>query len=107
MTNSNGAYRELAFRAWRAVASVAMVCCIVLNGLSSVSAEVAIPDTRAGRIMSAWLEPFNSDDRTRLDDYFKQYDPEKHADDFMGFRDRVGGFELLSRKANPTGSCSC
>ena len=71
-------------------------------GLNAASAGVTIPDTPAGRTMGAWLEAFNSGDRVRLDDYFKKYDPEKHADDFMGFRDRVGGFELLSiEKSEP------
>jgi len=71
-------------------------------GLNAASAQVTIPDTPAGRTMGAWLEAFNSGDRLRLDEYFKKYDPEKHADDFMGFRDRVGGFELLSiEKSEP------
>ncbi len=71
-------------------------------GLNAASAQVTIPDTPAGRTMGAWLEAFNSGDRLRLDDYFKKYDPEKHADDFMGFRDRVRGFELLSiEKSEP------
>jgi len=96
MTNSNRAYTKLAIRAWRAAARAVMVCGFVLIGLSSVSADVAIPDTPAGRIMSAWLEAFNSGDRTRLDDYYQKYEPSKHANDFMDFRDRVGGFELLS-----------
>jgi retinol-binding protein 3 len=71
-------------------------------GLNAASAQVTIPDTPAGRTMGAWLEAFNSGDRARLDDYYKKYEPEKHADDFMGFRDRVGGFELLSiEKSEP------
>jgi hypothetical protein len=95
-------YTPLAIRTRRAVARVAMACGVVLIGLSLASADVAIPDTPAGRIVSAWLEAFNSGDRTRLDDYFKKYDPGKHADDFMGFRDRVGGFDLLSiEKSEP------
>jgi hypothetical protein len=56
MTNRNGAYTDLAFCAWRAVASVAIACGVILIILGSVSAEVTIPDTPAGRIMSAWLE---------------------------------------------------
>ena len=52
--------------------------------------------------MGAWLIAFNSGDRTRLDEYFQKYEPSKHADDFMGFRDRVGGFDLLSiEKSEP------
>ena len=91
-----------AIRTRRAVARVAIVCGVVLIGLRSASADVSIPDTPAGRIMSAWLEAFNSGDRARLEDYFKSYEPERHADDFMGFRDRVGGFELLSiEKSEP------
>ena len=102
MTNSNGAYTAMAFRTRRVLARAAMACSIVLIGLNSASADVTIPDTPAGRIMSAWLEAFNSGDRARLDDYFKSYEPERHADDFMGFRDRVGGFELLSiQKSEP------
>jgi retinol-binding protein 3 len=95
-------HTPLAIRTRRAITGVATVCGVVLIGLSSASADVAIPDTAAGRIVSAWLQAFNSGDRARLDDYFKKYDPEKHADDFMGFRDRVGGFELLSiEKSEP------
>jgi len=61
-----------------------------------VPALALVTDTPAGKAVSAWLEAFNSGDRARLDDYFKKYEPSKHADDFMGFRDRVGGFDLLS-----------
>jgi hypothetical protein len=75
---------------------------VLAIGLNAASAEVVIPDTPAGRTMSAWLQAFNSGDRTRLDDYYKKFDPEKHADDIMGFRDRVGGFELVSiEKSSP------
>ena len=102
MTNSNGAYMTLPSLARRAVARAAMLCGVTLIALGSASADVTIPDTPAGRAMSAWLSAFNSGDRTRLDDYFKQYDREKHADDFMGFRDRVGGFDLVSiEKSEP------
>jgi retinol-binding protein 3 len=75
---------------------------VLALGLNAASAEVVIPDTPAGRTLSAWLEAFNSGDRTRLDDYYKKYEPEKHADDVMSFRDRVGGFELVSiEKSEP------
>jgi hypothetical protein len=97
MTNRNGA-----FRARRAMARVAVVCGVLLIGQSLRAAEVTIPDTPAGRTVSAWLDAFNSSDRARLDDYYQKYEPSKHAEDFMGFRDRVGGFELLSiEKSGP------
>jgi retinol-binding protein 3 len=102
MTKGQGAYMKLAFRMLCAVARAVMICGVALIGLSSASADVTIPDSPAGRAVSAWLEAFNSGDRTRLDDYFKKYEPAKHADDFMGFRDRVGGFDLLSiEKSEP------
>ena len=102
MTNSHGAYRKLAFRTLRALAHAVMMCGVALIALSSASADVTVPDTPAGRAMSAWLEAFNSGDRTRLDDYFRKYEPSKHADDFMSFRDRVGGFDLISiEKSEP------
>jgi len=97
MTNRNGA-----FRACRAAARVAVVCGVLLMGQSLWAADVTIPDTRAGRAMSAWLSAFNSGDRAQLDDYFSKYEPSKHADDFMGFRDRVGGFDLLSIEKSET-----
>jgi hypothetical protein len=101
MTNS-GAYAELALRARRAVARLAMAIGVVLIALSPASADVTIPDTPAGRTMSAWLKAFNSGDRTQLDEFYQKYEPSKHADDFMSFRDRVGGFELLSiEKSEP------
>ena len=97
MTKNLGAYMKLAFRTLHAV-----IMCGVALILSPASADVTIPDTPAGRAMSAWLESFNSGDRARLDDYFKKYEPSKHADDFMVFRDRVGGFDLLSiEKSEP------
>jgi hypothetical protein len=101
MTNIGDAQKALC-RARRALARVAIVCGIVLIGQSVRAAEATIPDTPAGRTVSAWLDAFNSGDRTRLDDYYQKYEPSKHADDFMGFRDRVGGFELLSiEKSEP------
>ena len=53
MTNSNGAYMSLAFRTLRAVARAVMMRGVALIGLSSVSADVTIPDTPAGRAVRA------------------------------------------------------
>jgi retinol-binding protein 3 len=99
-------HRALALGVWGVSArlGVALICIggAIGLGLNAASAEVVIPNTPAGRTMSAWLDAFNSGDRTRLDDYYKKYDPEKRADDVMGFRDRVGGFELVSiEKSEP------
>ncbi|HEY2465969.1 MAG TPA: S41 family peptidase [Steroidobacteraceae bacterium] len=86
----------------RIAMALLLVSCTLGLGLNAASAEVTIPDTPAGRTLSAWLAAFNSGDRAQLDDYFKKYEPEKHADEVMAFRDRVGGFELVSiEKSDP------
>lgn len=58
-------------------------------------AEVSIPDTPPGRALSAWLEAFNSGDRARLATFTKTYAPEKNPDDYLGWREEVGGYDLL------------
>jgi hypothetical protein len=89
-------------RSARTAAALVYISCAVVVGLNAAAADVAIPDTPAARTMSAWLDAFNSGDRTRLDDYYKKYEPEKHADDIMDFRARVGGFDLVSvEKSEP------
>lgn len=66
-----------------------------------VASAATIPDTPAGKVMSAWLEAVNSGDKARLDDYFRQYEPE-HADNVLDFRDRSGGFDIVSvKKSEP------
>jgi hypothetical protein len=37
------------------------------------SAQAVIPDTPAGRALSAWLEAFNSADRARIETYIQQH----------------------------------
>ncbi len=71
-------------------------------GLQAARAEVAMPDTPAGRVLAAWLEASHSGDPARLDSYYKKYDPEKHTADPMDLRDRAAGFELVSiEKSEP------
>ncbi len=59
------------------------------------AAQTAIPDTPAGRVLSAWLQAFNSGDVAQLDAYCRKYDPTKIAGDLMPFRKQTGGFDLL------------
>lgn len=76
--------------------------CVAVFGVYAADAQATIPDTPAGRILSAWLAAFNSGDRQRLDAYYGKYEPQKHADDTMDFRARIGGFELVSiEKSEP------
>ena len=68
---------------------------------TSVSAQTqagapAIPDTPAGSILRAWLDAFNSGDTIRMDAYYRQYQPDRRARDEIGFRNEVGGFDLVS-----------
>jgi D-alanyl-D-alanine carboxypeptidase len=48
------------------------------------------------RQFSAWLEAFNSGDRTRLGEYLKTNFPSTNLDGQMNFRERTGGLELRS-----------
>jgi hypothetical protein len=65
------------------------------NSHPQAAASPAIPDTPAGRTLKAWLEAFNSGDRTSLDAYSHKYDPGKPVDREMQFRGMTGGFDLL------------
>jgi peptidase S41-like protein len=55
-----------------------------------------VPSTPAGVVLRAWLDAFNSGDTTRLGAYYRQYQPELNAQSSLGFRERTGGFDLLS-----------
>src|SRR5208282_834330 len=57
--------------------------------------QTVIPSTAAGKTLKAWLEAFNSGDRTLMDAYYKKYDPSKSVDDEKRFREMTGGFDLL------------
>ena len=72
------------------------LCCLLLLGLVTACSQPAIPDTPAGRALTAWLDAFNSGDRARVETYLKQYEPERKADEMMGFRAQTGGFVLIS-----------
>jgi retinol-binding protein 3 len=59
-------------------------------------AQVAVPDTPAGHTLQAWLDAFNSGDRARIETYVKTIDHSQAVDGMVAFRNRTGGFELLS-----------
>lgn len=55
------------------------------------------------RQFSAWLEAFNSGDRSRLSEFLKANFPSANLDAQMNFRDRTGGLELRAlEQATPT-----
>jgi len=59
-------------------------------------AQVTIPDTPAGKALRAWLDAFNSGDRSKMEAYAKAFNPEQSAERMMGFRGQTGGFDLLA-----------
>ena len=62
----------------------------------SAFGQTAIPDTPAGHVLTAWLDAFNSGDRSKIEAYVKTYDSTNSADGMMGFRSQTGGFDLLA-----------
>jgi len=54
----------------------------------------AIPDTPAGHALQAWLDVFNSGDRSRVQAYIAKYDPTDTVEEMLDFREQTGGFEL-------------
>jgi hypothetical protein len=76
---------------------LAKTLAVLLLALTSARAQApAIPDTPAGQALRAWLEAFNSGDRARLKAYLQRYEPAKSVDDSLGFREKTGGFDLIS-----------
>ena len=57
--------------------------------------QPAIPDTPAGKTLSAWLEVFNSADEGRVKTFVADYTPGPGVVD-PGFRTQTGGFDLVS-----------
>jgi hypothetical protein len=58
--------------------------------------QAMIPDTPAGKVLHAWLDAFNSGDRTKIEAYIKTFDPKQSADFMLTFRGQTGGFDLLA-----------
>ena len=56
-------------------------------------AQPVIPDTPAGKALSAWLEVFNSGDEPRMQAFAAQHS-DAHLGD-PGFRKETGGFDLV------------
>jgi len=71
---------------------------LVLLLLSALPAfvQTPIPETPAGKTLSAWLDAFNSGDQAKIDAYIKAHDPKSTPDFFHTFLAQTGGFDLLS-----------
>lgn len=73
-----------------------LVVPIVCAVLRASAQQPAIPGSPAGRTLQAWLDAFNSGDRTKIENYVKTIDPSQNADGLISFRNHTGGFDLLS-----------
>ena len=69
----------------------AVVVCLATCGFG----QTAVPDTPAGRTLQAWLDAFNSGDRSKIEAYVKTIYPKESVDGMMSFRQQTGGFDLL------------
>ncbi|HEY6305105.1 MAG TPA: S41 family peptidase [Candidatus Angelobacter sp.] len=69
---------------------------LLLSATCAWPQSPAIPDTPAGHTLQAWLDAFNSGDRTRIQAYVEKYDPAGSADRTAAFRTQTGGFDLLA-----------
>jgi hypothetical protein len=59
-------------------------------------ADVSVPDTPAGHVLSAFFDAFNTADHDRIAAYVKECDPENNADGLASFSNQTGGFTLVS-----------
>jgi hypothetical protein len=84
-----------------ALCTAAIACLLTLMmGSAPVVGQINIPDTPAGHIFEAWLDAFNSGDRSKIEAYIQAFAPKLDVDGFMAFRGQTGGFDLLSIDAS-------
>ncbi len=79
----------------RIVVAAAGIAVVSLSA-SAQSTQVTVPDTPAGTILRAWLDAFNSGDSTRLDTYYRQYEPGRISPPATGTQRLTGGFDLVA-----------
>jgi hypothetical protein len=84
----------------RRIAMFQRVALLFAFSIGWAYAQVAIPNTPAGQTLGAWLDVFNSGDRTKIEPYVKTVDQSQSADGMISFRNQTGGFELLSIESN-------
>ncbi len=87
----------------RVAATLAIIAPLALTHAQVVaqqSAAVAIPDSPAGKMLSAWLEAFNSVDSTKIAAYIRKNEPHKNVDNQVTFGLTMRGFDLVSIEKN-------
>src|SRR5688572_22864662 len=81
------------------------VCITVVVGSLAWAQSMPVPDTTAGRVLTSWLEAFNSGDKARLEQFEAQYDGRDPStvENMLRFRANTGGFDVVSiRKSTAT-----
>lgn len=63
-------------------------------------ADVAVPNTPAGKALGAWLDAFNSGDRAHGETFLKTYSSRLSLDRHMRWRAETGGYDLLDIYTN-------
>lgn len=77
-------------------AAVGPLCAGAQATVTRATPAPAIPSTPAGTALRHWLDAFNSGDSTRLDAYYRKYEPSGRVANDVRFLARTGGFTLLS-----------
>jgi retinol-binding protein 3 len=75
---------------------VLFISTFLFAAAAAACAQIAVPDTPAGKTLGAWLDAFNSGDRAKVEAYVKKYEPDQAPDRMLAFHDQTGGFDLLS-----------
>ncbi len=77
---------------------LATLVCVLASRAHAAAPVPVMPDTPAGRALSAWLDAFNSGDRARRESFNNTYGAQ--LDDDMSWRAETGGYDLLEVDAN-------
>lgn len=78
----------------------ALIACLMAFGLGIAPAAApsapVIPGTPAGKVFAAWLQAFNSGDRSQMLAFYRAYEPDKidRLDNLLQFEQMTGGFDL-------------
>ncbi|HEY7641364.1 MAG TPA: S41 family peptidase [Steroidobacteraceae bacterium] len=79
---------------------LAALICVVASHTHADSTAPNIPDTPVGRTLTAWLDAFNSGDRTRAEEFIRTHSWQADLDYVMRWTAEVGGYELLDVYTN-------
>jgi uncharacterized protein (TIGR02145 family) len=81
------------------------VCIHLSVGPLAWAQSIPVPDTAAGRVLTTWLEAFNSGEKARLEQFEAKYDGRdpNTIENMLRFRANTGGFDVASiRKSTAT-----